>query len=115
MFEVKKMENKKLEDQKVLALCKHGITRSGAAVKVLKNRQNEADALCAGLLSNSKETIEMLCKWADIVYVLLNQEELEKYKQKIPKDVQFEHIDITDIWGYANHPVLLSKLNDILR
>ncbi len=109
------MENKKLEDQKILALCKHGITRSGAIVKVLKSRKTKVDVLCAGLLSNSKETIKMLCDWADVVYVLLNEEELERYKYKIPEYIQFEHIVMTDEWGYAAHPILLNKVNDILQ
>jgi predicted protein tyrosine phosphatase len=53
--------------QKILALCQKGNSRSVALAFLFKKRG--ADALSAGLVTSSKETINMLCQWAELVIV----------------------------------------------
>ena len=54
--------------QKVLALCQKGNMRSVALAFLLK-KEYKADALAAGLVTSSFDTINMLCQWADLVVV----------------------------------------------
>jgi hypothetical protein len=53
--------------QKILALCQKGNSRSVALAFILKKRG--ADALAAGLVTSSPETILMLCQWAELIIV----------------------------------------------
>ena len=54
--------------QKILALCQKGNMRSVALAFLLKKKHG-ADAIAAGLVTSSPDTIGMLCIWADLVVV----------------------------------------------
>ena len=63
---------------KIVTVCKQGLVRSVALADVLKLHFEPVDVIPVGLSSNSKETQDMLFKWADEIIVME-----EKYAQKI--------------------------------
>jgi hypothetical protein len=51
---------------KVLCLCGYGNVRSSCLARQLKDWYNQ-DALAAGIVANSPETLRMLVSWADVI------------------------------------------------
>lgn len=54
---------------KILCLCQGGSCRSVALAYLFKYKYKQ-DALACGWEGNTKETMDMLCEWADAIFVL---------------------------------------------
>jgi predicted protein tyrosine phosphatase len=65
---------------KVLAVCQGGNSRSVTLAYLLKKRYR-IDALACGYRDNSKETLDLLFKWADKIIIMR-----EKFKGAIPEE-----------------------------
>ena len=55
---------------KILTVCHQGLCRSVALADVLKLHFRPVDVIPIGSGSNSRETIEMMCAWADRIVVM---------------------------------------------
>lgn len=73
---------------RILCVCRAGIYRSVETKREL-NKRGYGDVIAVGGLKVSKDTLNMLCKWADII-LLAKPEHGEnvrpKYKNKINND-----------------------------
>jgi len=79
------MNISKLQGKKVLTVCAAGISRSYSLMAYLKFR-GVKDTLCAGVLTNTPDTMKMLGDWADVIIltvaVLKNQEYPKEWEKK---------------------------------
>ena len=96
---------------KVLVCCEGGNVRSVTVGFLLKYKYG-IDTIAVGLGGNSKETINMLCEWADNIMVVekeMKQRVHEKYHNKLLV------LDIgPDRWGMSLHPELLPICEQLL-
>jgi galactitol-specific phosphotransferase system IIB component len=53
---------------KVLCLCGYGNVRSGCLSRQLKDYYYQ-DSIAAGLVANSRSTLQMLVDWADVILI----------------------------------------------
>jgi hypothetical protein len=101
---------------KILAVCQGGHIRSVAAKFLLHYGQMGTpygqgpmhDVLCCGWQSNSQETRNMLCEWANKIIVMD-----ERFKQFIPSKYNNKllvfHVG-DDVFGAAFHPQLMNMV-----
>lgn len=102
---------------KYLCVCAGGNVRSVALAYVLKHHTGRGDdAIAVGYTVTSKETMEMLCGWADRIVVMENhmRSQIAMHHQH-----KLRCLDVgPDIWGVVVAPDLLKKvaegLEDIL-
>jgi predicted protein tyrosine phosphatase len=64
---------------KILTVCKQGLVRSVGLADVLKMHFEPVDVIPVGANSNTQETLQMLCEWADHVIVMEG-----KYAKRLP-------------------------------
>lgn len=96
---------------KILTVCRAGQCRSVSAKIALANRGH--DVLAIGWEKNTKETMEMLCDWADRIIVMKKE-----FCDKIPAKSADKMIcfDVgRDVWSNPFHPELRHKIDNILR
>lgn len=97
---------------KVLAVCAYGNVRSGCLSRQLKDWYFQ-DALAAGLVANTPETLEMLFDWADAI--LLTDTSLDP-KNYIHSDLGKEKMHSFDVgrdrWGDPTNPELVQIMTD---
>jgi predicted protein tyrosine phosphatase len=96
---------------KILTICRGGQVRSVAAKFALT--QYGHDVLAIGWQNNSKETLNMLCEWADYIVVMKDE-----FCKEIPD--KFEHKMICyhvgpDRFGYAFHPELQQMIHHMIK
>jgi predicted protein tyrosine phosphatase len=94
---------------KVLTICEGGVVRSTSLARVLRTRRNDPsamhDAIAIAGRWNTRETINMLCEWAELIVVM------ETYMAKKYIEERFRHkLKICDVgpdrFGWALHPEL---------
>ena len=93
---------------KIVTVCRAGQCRSVGAKIALANRGH--DVLAVGWEKNSKETLDMLCEWADKVIVM--KDEFVKY---IPEKFKDKTILLNvgrDRWNNPFHPELQHLINE---
>jgi hypothetical protein len=96
---------------RILVLCRGGRVRSVAVRKWLQDESDiDCDVLAAGLAKNSRETIEMLVAWSDVVLVCAAHLLAEFSWLDSPK-VWVVEIG-SDIWGAENHPDLRRRVRE---
>jgi predicted protein tyrosine phosphatase len=85
---------------KYLCVCAGGNVRSVALAYVLKHELKGHEAIAIGGLTASKETVEMLCEWAD--FIVLMESHMTHFIQ--PKyNAKIKCVDVgPDVWGV--HP-----------
>jgi hypothetical protein len=97
---------------KVLAVCAYGNVRSSCLARQLKDWYF-VDALAAGLVANTPETLTMLFNWADLI--LMTDMSLDP-KNYIHSDVGQEKIRNFDVgrdrWGTPTAPELAQIMTD---
>ena len=96
---------------KILTMCAGGNLRSVGLKYLLKYKYGH-EALACGQDSNSPETIDMLCKWADYIIIVTGE-----YRKFIPQEYQSKLLcfDIgIDRFGYAFHPELLGGFDRMI-
>ena len=93
---------------KVLTLCGYGNVRSVCLSRQLKDWYDQ-EALTAGLVANSPETLRMLFDWADYV---LNTCELNPGEylgsEDYPKEKFYDFNVGKDRWGEPSNPELVA-------
>ena len=57
---------------KILCVCRGGNCRSHAAAYLLKYAYNQ-DAIAVGFEKAAPETLQMLCTWADMIFVMTTE------------------------------------------
>ncbi len=96
---------------KILCICQGGNVRSATLAYLFKYKYG-LDSLAASWQRNSKETLDYLCEWADIVIVVeksFTSYVSEKYKEKL------KVYDIgPDRWGISLHPELQEILDQMI-
>jgi predicted protein tyrosine phosphatase len=99
--------NKKI---RILALCRTGVVRSAAFTTELKSRHEYVNIVNAGLQNVQPDTLAMLIKWADVVYVVGNQ----RLFNLIPIifRAKCKLVDVgSDVWHNAEDP----RLKQVIR
>lgn len=97
---------------KAICLCEHGNSRSVVCSYILKEKYG-VDSLSCGFRTNSKETLEMLFEWADII-ILMQADFIRvvpiKYHHKV------HVIDVGPDRWFVLHIVtdLIAKIDDSL-
>lgn len=100
---------------KFLCICQGGRVRSGAMAWALKDVGQ--DSLAAGWEATSKETLKMLCDWADGI-VVMQQEFIARLQAKLGN----ENFDLRkvlivevgpDVFGTPTHDWLLPYVRGI--
>jgi predicted protein tyrosine phosphatase len=103
---------------KILTMCAGGHVRS-VGMKYLLTYKYGHEALACGQDSNSPETIEMLCQWAD--YVVVMSPEYEKF---VPQKYHFKENGERklfcynvgpDRFGTAFHPELQKMIQVMIQ
>lgn len=98
---------------KILCLCSGGNIRSVATSYLLKHTRAGHDVLAAGVHTSSKETLEMLCNWAETILICGNH-----LAGMVPGPYQSKIRQLgigEDIWGAASlKPELLQLANQEL-
>jgi len=56
--------------KKILTVCRQGLSRSVGLADILKLHFEPVDVISAGYFANTKETLEMIIGWADIIVVM---------------------------------------------
>lgn len=93
--------------QRVLCICRNGQVRSVAARFLLSDLFGFRKVVCIGWELNDYETLDELCKWADVIMVVGRPSDWGLY---VPKDKTI-NIEIgEDIYGHYLHPRLLEVL-----
>ena len=75
-------------DKKILCVCRSGYNRSVETKKEL-NRRGYQDVLDVGGLIVSKDTLNILCEWADIILLakpIHGKNIKQEYRKKIKTD-----------------------------
>lgn len=88
--------------KKVLAVCLHGNSRSAALTWRLKNDEFNCDAIPIGWAIANKDTLDMLCNWADVIVVMW-----DRFIQNIPEDFRRKLVVCNlgnDRWVNPIHP-----------
>lgn len=97
---------------RALAVCAYGNVRSGCLSRQLKDWYFQ-DALAAGLVANTPETLKMLFEWADVI--LLTDTSLDP-KNYVHSDVGKEKMYNFDVgkdrWGNPIDPELIQIMTD---
>jgi len=97
---------------KILTVCQGGHVRSVAAKYILKYRYGH-DVLACGWESNTPETREMLCEWADYIVIMqaaFKQFIAPKYHGKL-----FAYDVGEDRYGNPFHPDLQAGIDGIIK
>lgn len=89
---------------KFLCICDGGNVRSYALAVVLKERYKH-EAIAIGRLRASRETIDMLCEWADMVVIMQPHME-ESIDPKFKPKLRCVDVGV-DRFGIYVHPELL--------
>lgn len=66
---------------KILCLCQRGNSRSVALAWYLKDKVGH-EAIAIGMTASSRQTREMLYKWADLIVLVIG----DRYKHWIPEE-----------------------------
>jgi galactitol-specific phosphotransferase system IIB component len=82
-------------DKKILCICRHGFSRS-VATKMCLNERGYFNVIAVGKQNTDLKTLDMLCKWADIILLakfkhgdfILDDKKIEKHFS-IGEDVWF--------------------------
>ena len=91
---------------KVLCLCSMGQNRS--VVMTYLGKTYGWDALAAGVDINDPQTIDMLCHWAD--YIWIAQWDMKSKIENLNHHDKLINLPIGhDIWGYNPHPDMMKK------
>ncbi len=96
---------------KILTMCAGGNVRSVGLKYLLKYKYGH-ESLACGQDSNSAETIEMLCNWADYIIVVTN--EYRKFSPEKDHNKMFCYDIGVDRFGYAFHPELLDGFDKMI-
>src|SRR5436305_363900 len=92
---------------KVLAVCAYGNVRSVCLARQLKDWYFQ-DALAAGLVANSPETLLMLFHWADAILLTDTSLNPSNYTHSDYGKEKMRDFDVgLDRWGIPNHPELV--------
>jgi predicted protein tyrosine phosphatase len=83
---------------RIVTMCRQGLVRSVALADVLKMHFQPVDVVPIGHFANSKETIAMLCGWADRVVVME-----EHYRQHVPDELHGKCL-VCDVGPDINNP-----------
>lgn len=102
---------------KILVMCQGGHVRSVALKYVLTYKYGH-EALACGWESNSRETIEMLCAWADAIVIM--QADMERHipahHHNTGTGRKLFCYDVgPDRFGNAFHPVLQQAIDGMIR
>ena len=84
---------------KFLCVCQKGCNRS--VFLTYRFKRHGYSALPCGWLTESEDTLRMLCEWADYIVVVMAE-----YKGKIPKEYQGKVLVVEigrDVWGPKWH------------
>ena len=96
---------------KYLVVCDGGNVRSHALAFVLKYHYNQ-EAIAAGRLHLSPDTMHMLSEWADMI-ILMRPNMINSiptlYHSKVRKDIDIGD----DRWGVSIHPELFDIVQQI--
>lgn len=87
-----------------LCVCNSGSVRSVTLARLLK--KYDAETLSVGIKDNSHETLEVLCSWADRIYVAearMMQSIPSEYRRK----VSFDYVCGPDFWYTPGHADLV--------
>jgi hypothetical protein len=93
--------------KKFLCVCEGGVNRSVALAFVLKAIHGH-DALATGWRWTSPETMQVLCQWADHIFVMQGE-----FREKIPADYREKVLvaDVgPDVYGFPLNPTLQGVL-----
>ena len=97
---------------RILCLCEGGNVRSGQLAFWLKAAGH--DAVAAGLLWNSAETIALLSEWSEVITVAE-----ERLAEKVPSDhrskVTLDFVVGPDVWGVPIVGELAEKYTPIIK
>lgn len=90
---------------RVLCVCHGGNVRSAALATRLKQRYR-IDALACGILKNHRDTVLMLCRWADVIVAMSREVESD-----LDLPTEFAHkLQLCDVgpdrFGSPTHPEL---------
>jgi hypothetical protein len=96
---------------KLLTMCQGGNSRSVSLAYLLKYVYGH-DALACGWEKNDVKTRNMLCKWADRIFIM--QAEFERFIPKKYKEKVTAYDVGPDIWCNPFHPDLLEKCNNYI-
>ena len=91
---------------KIVTICAGGQVRSVAAKAVLTEQGH--DVLAVGALNNSKQTVEMLCAWADKIIVM---DDALLVAAAEPGKLSYLNVG-PDRWGNPFHPELQSLVRE---
>ena len=105
--------------RKILAVCIGGTVRS-VAIKDVLNGTGKWDGLAASAISQTPETMKMLCDWAEVIVPVENKDLIhgtcsyphqEKWAACVMWNPEYDNkrhvIDIgPDVWANARHPAL---------
>lgn len=96
---------------KILTLCAGGNVRS-VGCRYLLHYKYGHEVLACGQDANTQETREMLYKWAE--YIIVMSEEYRKFVPAEYDSKTFIYEVGPDVFGYAFHPELLDKCNELI-
>lgn len=97
--------------QKILCVCQGGNCRSVHLAYLLKYRYG-VDAVAVGFERNSRETLDLLCQWADNIIVVQ-----EAYKEMIaPRFIDKTHVmDVGEDKWFSPNDELLKLFDEKLK
>lgn len=98
---------------KILTICRAGLVRSVALNDVLKLHYENTDVLSCGADLNSKETLDMLCGWADKI-IIVERHYLEKTLPEYKNKVFICELG-PDVWNSPKNPDLIGKVWNWIR
>lgn len=97
---------------KILCICHGGNVRS-VALKFLLHQKYKHDALACGEAFNTRETIALLCHWAD--YIVVVQPGIAECVPVECRAKTFCYDIGEDRFGYAFHPELQAGMDQMIQ
>lgn len=96
---------------RILCLCAGGNTRSVTFATMLKYHYGKHDAVAASLERNSKETLQMLAEWANLILIIGEGYLVDMFNEKVTptwQEPKVKQVNIgKDMWGMSCHPDLI--------
>lgn len=97
---------------KVLTVCSAGNCRSAALATILRHDFHLRDVIAVGVDYVSKDTFEMLAKWADRIYVVTDKAVRSHVPKKFNKKIVWWDIGEDRWWPNPRHPELIQILSE---
>lgn len=101
-------------NDRVVCICRGGQVRSVATRYILADRFGFRRVLVCGWEKNDKETVEMLCRWADAVVVVGSTGNWWHTPDPMFEDKTHRLNIGEDRWGVYNHPELVALLTPLI-